>query len=260
MRFYAIKTVRTIRMLLILLFCIGSFGTASFSQTTANNYAILIGGLGGGSEYSEKFQQYLLDTWKTLVQEFKFPQENIIVLSESGPEDEGFINDISTMENIIKHFEYLSEKIGPDDNLFILLFGHGSFDGKSAKLNIPRKDLTDKEYAELVDKITASRIVFINTASASAPFIEHLSAPGRIVITATKSGTQKNQPLFAGYLVEALQNAASDLDKNGNLSVLKYLNLHRKRLSGGMKIIIILQQSIRSSKIQVIRSQFEFQN
>ncbi len=215
------KILILVKSLLIFLMLTGVSHIPLFSQSVNNNYAILIGGLGGGSEYSEKFRQYLLDTWQALVQDFKFPPENIFVLSESGPDDEGFINGVSNIENIRRYFGDIADRIGSEDNLYVILFGHGSFDGKNAKLNIPRKDLTDKEYGELVDGIPASRIIFINTASASAPFIEHLSSPGRIVITATKSGTQKNQPLFAGYFVEALKNASSDLDKNGNLSVLE---------------------------------------
>ncbi|MFC1563397.1 hypothetical protein ACFL6G_00610 [candidate division KSB1 bacterium] len=209
------------RLFIVLILVTGLTGGVSFSQTTSNNYAILIGGLGGGTEYKEKFRQYLLDTWQIFTRDFKFPQENVIVLSGAGPEDESFINDVSTKENIEKYFSDFANRISDGDNLFVILFGHGSYDGKNAKLNIPRMDLTDEEYGGLLDRIKASRIVFVNTASASAPFIQHISAPGRIVITATKSGTQRNQPLFSGYFVEALKNAGADLDKNGNLSVLE---------------------------------------
>jgi hypothetical protein len=41
-----------------------------------------------------------------------------------------------------------------------------------------------------------------------------LQRPGRAVIAATKTGTEKNATVFARYWVEALQDPAADLDKN----------------------------------------------
>ena len=88
-------------------------------------------------------------------------------------------------------------------------------------LNIPRRDLKDTDYAELIQIFDANRIIFINTTSCSAPFITHLSAPNRIIITATKSGTERNETVFPKFLIESINSDAADRDKNGNISVLE---------------------------------------
>ncbi len=183
------------------------------------SYALLIGGLGGSTEYTEKFQQYLFETYKALVEDFQFPAANVTVLAEAALGDLDFVADVSTAENIRAHFATLAAQVTAADHVYVLLFGHGSYDGQSAQLNIPRRDLNDTDYADLVDALPAGRIVFINTASASAPFIDALSALDRIVITATRRGTQRNETVFPRFFVEALTSPAADLDKNGDLSV-----------------------------------------
>ena len=180
---------------------------------------MLIGGLGGSAEYTEKFQQYLFETHKALVDDFQFPTANVTVLAETAIVDEAFVTEVSTAENIRAHFAALAEQVTADDHVFILLFGHGSFDGESAQLNIPRRDLNDADYAELLNALPAGRIIVINTTSASAPFIDVLSAPDRIIITATRAGTQRNETVFPQFLVEAFTSPEADLDKNGDLSV-----------------------------------------
>ncbi|MFQ5568739.1 MAG: hypothetical protein ACE5G0_03630 [Rhodothermales bacterium] len=183
------------------------------------SYAVLIGGLGGSPEYTDTFQQYLFETHKALIEDFLFPEANVTVLAETSLRDVGFVTDVSTADNIRAHFATLAATVTPNDHVYIVLFGHGSYDGEHAQLNIPRRDLNDADYAALVDALPAGRIIFVNTASASAPFIDVLSAPDRIVITATRRGTQRNETVFPKFLVEGLTSGAADLDKNGNLSV-----------------------------------------
>ncbi len=182
-------------------------------------YAVLIGGLGGSAEYTARFQQYLFETHKAFVEDFAFPEANVTVLAEAALAELDFVDDVATAENIRARFAALAGRVGADDHVYVVLFGHGSFDGTHAQLNIPRRDLNDADYAALVDALPAGRIVFVNTASASAPFIEALSASNRIVITATRRGTQRNETLFPRFFVEALTSPSADLDKNGDLSV-----------------------------------------
>jgi hypothetical protein len=182
-------------------------------------YAFLIGGLGGSSEYTEKFKNYLFETDNALQRQFGLPADHIIVLAEQGIEGEAFVDGVSTAENIRASFEDLAGRTTPDDDVYIILYGHGSSDGEVAQFNIPRRDLSSSDYAELVGGLRARRVIFINTASASAPFIDAISGPDRIVITATRRGTQRNETSFPAFLVEALSSPSADLNKDGDLSI-----------------------------------------
>lgn len=182
---------------------------------------LLIGGLGGNAEYAATFERYLFDTRRALIDQFQVSSSNITVLAGSNENSEDFIDDISAAENIRAAFDQLANRSDDRDHVYILLFGHGSFDGNEARLNIPRRDLGSSDFAELLDRVAADRTVFINTANSSGPFIEALSGPDRIVITATRSGRQRNETIFPRFLIEALSSPAADLDQDNQLSVVE---------------------------------------
>jgi len=197
-----------------------------------SRYAVLIGGLGGSPEYTRTLQQYLFDTHAALTGPLGFEEKHVVVLTETAIAETAPADGIANAENIRSTFATLAGQVTLDDHVYVILFGHGSFDGRQAMLNIARRDLSSVDYAQLVNTLPAGRIVFINTASASGPFVAALSAPDRIVITATRSGTQRNLTVFPRFLVEALSSPSADLDRNGSLSVLEIYNYAALQTSG----------------------------
>ncbi len=101
-----------------------------------------------------------------------------------------------------------------DDVLVVTLVGHGSFDGVQYKFNLPGPDVTAEQLANWCDKVAAKRQLIVDTTSASGGAIRSLQRQDRVVVTATKSGTEKNATVFARYWVEALQDPGADTDKN----------------------------------------------
>jgi hypothetical protein len=104
--------------------------------------------------------------------------------------------------------------------LWLVLIGHGTYDGRTAKFNLRGPDLSAAELAEWLKPIRRP-VAVIDTASSSAPFLKELSAPGRIVISATKSGFEQNYARFGQYLAEAIIDPKADLDKDGQTSLLE---------------------------------------
>lgn len=206
----------------ILLLC--GMVSVLYAQGERQKYAILIGGLGGSPEHQELFREYLFQTHQAFIGELGFPEANVTVFGERAIADEVFVNEVGTADAIRAHFANLAAQVQPIDEVYVMLFGHGSFDGTSAKLNIPRRDLADTDYAELLSDVAAERMVFVNTASASGPFIDALSRPNLVVLTATQTGTQRNLTRFPKYFIEALTNPAADGDKNGDLSIKEIFN------------------------------------
>lgn len=191
------------------------------AQDAGARYAFLIGGLGGNPEYTTRFGDYLRETRSLLTDRYGFQEDHTFVLGEEALRDRSFVDGVSTAENIRLHMERLAQVVTTDDHVYLILFGHGSYDGSVARLNIPRRDLDDADYAAMLDDLSAGRIVFINTASASGPFAQALSGPDRIIITATATGTQRDETVFPKYLIEALRSPDADLDKSGGISVLE---------------------------------------
>jgi hypothetical protein len=127
----------------------------------------------------------------------------------------------ATKEQIGKAFAALAAAAGPEDVLYVVLMGHGNYDGSAARFNLPGPDITASEFNVLLRKVPSRNVVFVNTASSSGPFVEDLSGPGRTIITATRSGAEQYTTLFGGYFVEAFSAEEADADKNKRVSMLE---------------------------------------
>jgi hypothetical protein len=124
-------------------------------------------------------------------------------------------NDLATLRQTIT-----DESKQTNAALWLVLIGHGTFDGRSAKFNLRGPDLSAKDLAEWLKPIVRPLVV-IDTSSSSAPYLSILSAPNRVVITATKSGYEQNYARFGEYLAGAIAEPKADLDKDGQTSLLE---------------------------------------
>ncbi|WP_435015321.1 hypothetical protein TA3x_002859 [Tundrisphaera sp. TA3] len=111
-------------------------------------------------------------------------------------------------------------KDGSQSPSWLVLIGHGTWDGREARFNLRGPDLSDAELAEWLKPI-ATPIAIVNGASASGPFLPKLSAPNRVIVTATRSGDEQNFARFGLYLAEAIADPAADIDKDGQTSLLE---------------------------------------
>jgi len=64
-------------------------------------------------------------------------------------------------------------------------------------------------------------VAFVNLTSASGDMLPILSAPNRVVITATKSAFERNESHFAQFFVDAFAKDVADADKDGRISLLE---------------------------------------
>jgi hypothetical protein len=104
--------------------------------------------------------------------------------------------------------------------LWLVLMGHGTFDGREAKFNLRGPDVSAEEMRHWLEPFRRP-LVILHTGSASAPFLKALSGPDRVVVSATRSGFEQNYARFGEYVAEAITNPDSDLDQDGQVSVLE---------------------------------------
>ena len=126
-----------------------------------------------------------------------------------------------TRDQIRARFGEVAKQAKPSDALVLMLIGHGTYDGVEYKFNIPGPDISGAELASLLDHVPAARQLVVNMTSSSGGSIDFLRKPNRVVITATKTGTEKNATVFARYWAEALRDPAADADKNESVSALE---------------------------------------
>jgi hypothetical protein len=104
--------------------------------------------------------------------------------------------------------------------LWLVLLGHGTFDGKEPKFNLPGDDLSAPEVVEWL-KPFQRPVVVICGFSASGAWLKPLAGRNRVIVTATKSGAENNFARLGGFLSEVLGDPAADLDKDGQTSLLE---------------------------------------
>ena len=113
--------------------------------------------------------------------------------------------------------------------IWLVLIGHGTFDGKVARFNLQGPDVSSAELKEMLQPIEG-QLAIINCTSSSGPFLAEISAPQRVVITAAQSGHEYNFAHLGEYLSAAIADPAGDLDKDEQTSLLEAFLLASSRL------------------------------
>ncbi|HEX4998540.1 MAG TPA: hypothetical protein VFY29_09945, partial [Terriglobia bacterium] len=85
------------------------------------------------------------------------------------------------------------------------------------KFNIQGPDFTGTEYSQMIPKV--ARVVIINTTNSSGASLETMAGKDRVLITATRSGSEVNDTIFYDHFLAALADAAADEDKDKKVSV-----------------------------------------
>jgi hypothetical protein len=184
------------------------FPHPSRAQTNEQRTLVLVVGAAGETEYGEQFSAWA-DLWKQAATKGAL-QTSVIGEDKDDPE-----NDLTRLLNVLTN-----EVAKTNGELWLVFIGHGTFDGRSAKFNLRGPDLSASDLADVLKPVKRSLAV-IQCASASGPFLNALSAPGRLIITATRSGYEVNATRFGGYLAHAIADPAADLDKDGQTSLLE---------------------------------------
>ena len=178
-------------------------------KSDPNKFAVIINGAGGEAVYAKQFEEWTRQLSSVLAAKFGFDAKQLTVLKGA------------TAEDVKRTFTTLKTQLDANNVVYVFFIGHGSFDGKESKFNLVGPDLSATEYNALVSSLPTHRIVVFNMSSASGEFIKSLSAKGRIVVTATRSGQETNATRFPGFLIAALNARDADTDQDGHTSVLE---------------------------------------
>ncbi|MCH7890011.1 MAG: caspase family protein [Gemmatimonadetes bacterium] len=183
-----------------------------------DTHVLVITGLGGNPEFREKFSEWGSTLVTAASEKFAIPAENIIYLGED-PATDPRIQGRSTRENVDEAFMTLASNSQPGDYIFVVLIGHGSYTNGESRFNLPGPDLTAEDFGLHLDQLSERRVAFVNLASASGEFVKALSGEGRAIVTATRTGRERNETIFGGYFIDAFSGESADLDQDGRVSL-----------------------------------------
>ncbi len=191
---------------------------SSLAGEPANRATILtVVGAPGNAEYGRQFREWA-NRWQAAAQQAGVKSVRI------GHDPESETSDKERFQTALTAL--VGETTTP---LWLILIGHGTFDGRSAKFNLRGPDVSADELSEWLEPLKQPMVV-ANCASSSGPFINKLSKKDRVVITAAKSGFELNFARFGDYLSAAAVDTAADLDKDGQASLLEAFLLASARV------------------------------
>ncbi len=197
----------------------------------AQTDVVIVSGLGGDQAHRDKFHQWAVSFIDAVQQKFDVPKERIVYLAERQATDPDRIDGKSTKENVERVLTDIALEAEPGDVVFILLIGHGSYQGEESRLSLPGPDMSARDFGVVLNGFTAQQVTLVNTASASGDFIKDLSGPNRTIITATKSPFERNETIFCQYFVEAFVQDVADVDKDERISVLEAFEYARQEVA-----------------------------
>ena len=181
---------------------------AGASPALAASDVVLVVGAPGTQEYGEVFAKSA-QAWQAAA------KEGGAALTLVGQGEAAADSDLKQLETKVAELAK-----APANPLWIVLIGHGTFDGREAKFNLRGDDLNAAMLAKWLEG-SERPIAVINTSASSAPFIKKLSGKGRIVMTATKSGSEDSYARFGQFLASSVNSPDADIDQDGATSLLE---------------------------------------
>jgi hypothetical protein len=215
-------------LLILALTCLGQVSSAE-PTSTGTRRALILCGLPGDDSHRAMYAQTVEKLHKALVERYGFsPQEVWVRFGSKARSGDGpalaKARGLSTREAIEADVAKLRKALKPEDALWVIVLGHAHYDGRHSWLNLPGPDVQEEEFGKLFAGLASRQQVFLITTPASGFLIKHLSARGRIVITATEPDWEVNETLFHLPLAEVLSNPPRtqeyDQDKDGRITVL----------------------------------------
>lgn len=186
-----------------------------------SSHLLIVVGLAGDPEHGELFGKWGTTLAAMATEKLNVPKDNVTLLKDAA----------ATRDGVVKALGALAAKATEDDTVLIVLFGHGTFANKVAKFNLSGPDMTPQDFEPLLAKLKSKRVVFADTTSASGPFVEALSGPGRVIVAATRTGGEMFATLFGGPFVEAFASESADGDHDGKISVLEAFEYAKKTVA-----------------------------
>ncbi len=211
------KSGHLVRLLLVA----GLSAAPVAAQQVPVGHVLVVTGLSGEPSFAATF----LGIGDALVEaassSWGVPDSQIIWLAERAPVEGHRIDGRATRGGIDSAITRIAASSARGDGVAIFLIGHGSGAGADSRLSVPGADPTAAEYATLLDKLAGRTVVVVIGASGAGDFVPVLARPGRVVVTATRSSTERNESLFAARFSHGLVSGEADADKDGRITVLE---------------------------------------
>jgi hypothetical protein len=196
-------------LLLVSLMVSSWINTLQAQEPPRDRRMCVVLGAAGESQYGEAFRTWG-SRWQQAATDFDFTKLD-------GTDD-------TQADDSLAHRDAIMQWISAADSSvrehWLIFIGHGTHDAKTTRFNLKGPDISAIDLGKSLNG-KPGKWVLIFCSSASAPFLSAVSGIDRVVITATKSGSEENYSRFGDFLSQSLSDTGSDLDHDRSLSVLE---------------------------------------
>jgi hypothetical protein len=229
---------RRVRVALVLL--LTSAGIAgprpAPAEAQPRDHLLVITGIGGEVYYGDLFHRWATTLVEVAIDRLAIPSERIVYLGERVERNPEMISARSDRSNVLAAVRALTTRSRPGDRVLIVLIGHGTARGQRALFNLPGPDLSAEALAAELAPLSDRVVAVVNTAPASGAFVGPLSAPGRVVITATSGQAENQHTVFAAHFVDAFAEDGADADKDDRVSLLEAFQYARREVDRAYRL------------------------
>ena len=199
------------KILLMLLLLSG----AAHAQST---HALIVTGLAGEPRIAQDLQRDGVALRDAVAK--RFGGTAVLLSATSTPR--------SDRAAIQQAFAGLATSSAQGDRILVVLMGHASAEGEDPRFNIPGPDITAADLAKALNGLSNRSVAVVMATTSSGAFLPALSEPGRIVITATRSGRENEEVVFPRFFANALANDGADTNKDGGVSLAEAFDFARR--------------------------------
>lgn len=213
-------TLRKGQMLVLFLaLAFPGLGSAPVAAAGGQPYVMLVGGLNGDPEQLREKSQSISRLHRYFSERAEVPSANLTVFT--GPDSlVHHLGETSTRDALHAHLKSLSERVGPTDDLIFYFVGQANIVNEKLRFNLPGPDLTHEDLAVALAPIQAARMLIVLDCPGAGLATASLTGPNRIFIAGARSD-QPHSTRFSQFFSVALGDRASDLDSDGQVSLLE---------------------------------------
>jgi hypothetical protein len=188
-------------------------------------HVLVVSGLGGEADYEQRFETLGRD----------IAQASLSVAGDAA-RVQRLSGAAATAAAVEAALAALAAHLTTGDQAIIVFIGHGSYDGSDYRLNLPGPDLTGLRLGVLLDRMPAAvPLLLVNATSASGAVAARWLKGNRVVITATKSGGERNATRFATWWAKALTTTEADRDKDETVTAAEAFDYASRQVAESFK-------------------------
>lgn len=206
-------------------------GSSIAAQSGGATHVLLVTGLSGEPRFAAQFAKAAGAVYDAAHAQWHVADSSLTYLSENPAADPKRMSGKATKATIADAFGVFARRVHPGDVVLVVLMGHGSGEMAQSAVNLSGVDPTAADYAGWIAGLGRAAVVFVNAATGSGDFAKVLAGPNRIIVTATKTGMEKNESIFAGYFAAGLTGVEADADKDGRSSIVEAFNFAKTQVA-----------------------------